>query len=55
MNTKVQYNYLGGTTSGNLIVTLLDAQGQPIAKQQSYTKADGLLTLEKEGAANPDL
>ena len=51
VNTKVQYNYLGGTTSGNLIVTLLDAQGQPIAKQQSYTKADGLLTLEKEGAA----
>lgn len=51
VNTKVQYNYLGGTTSGNLIVTLLDAQGQPIAKQQSYTKTDGLLTLEKEGAA----
>ena len=51
VNTKVQYNYLGGTTSGNLIVTLLDDQGQPIAKQQSYTKADGLLTLEKEGAA----
>lgn len=49
VNTKVQYNYLGGTTSGNLIVTLLDAQGQPIAKQQSYTKENGLLTLEKEG------
>ncbi len=52
VNTKVQYNYLGGTTSGNLIVTLLDAQGQPIAKQQSYTKDGGLLTLSKEGTAN---
>lgn len=50
VNTKVQYNYLGGTTSGNLIVTLLDAQGQPIAKQQSYTKENALLTLTKEGA-----
>lgn len=52
VDVTVQYNKLTGTTSGNLIVTLLDANGQPIAKQQSYTKESGLLTLAKEGAAS---
>ena len=50
VDVTVQYNKLTGTTSGNLIVTLLDANSQPIAKQQSYTKENALLTLTKEGA-----
>lgn len=52
VTATAQYNYLGGTESGNLIVTLLDADGQPIAKQQSYTKENGLLTLTKEGTGS---
>ena len=43
----VQYNKLTGTTSGNLIVTLLDADGQPLEKLQSYS-TDGLLDLSME-------
>ena len=49
VKVDAQYNYITGTQSGNLIVTLLDANGTPIAKQQSYTKGNGLLKLEKEG------
>ena len=49
VEVDAQYNYITGTQSGNLIVTLLDANGNPIAKQQSYTKENGLLTLANEG------
>ena len=36
-DVNVQYNKLSGTTSGNLIVTLLDKDGSVLAKQQCYT------------------
>ena len=49
VEVDAQYNYITGTQSGNLIVTLLDASGNPIAKQQSYTREGGLLTLANEG------
>ena len=32
-----QYNKMRGTASGNLIVILLDINGQPLEKQQSCT------------------
>ena len=41
-------NKLTGTETGNVIVTLLDASGSPIARQQLYNSAEGadsLLTL----------
>lgn len=41
----------GGTASGNLIVILLDINGQPLEKQQSCTKQDGLLELSNERSA----
>lgn len=50
VTVNVLYNKLTGTESGNLIVTLLDENGQPIEKLQSYT-AGGLLNLVKEGTA----
>ena len=43
-----QYNKMRGTASGNLIVILLDINGQPLEKQQSCTKQDGLLELSNE-------
>ena len=46
-----QYNKMGGTASGNLIVILLDINGQPLEKQQSCTKQDGLLELSNERSA----
>lgn len=50
VTVTAQYNKLTGTSTGNLIVTLLDAQGNPIAKQQSYSLAgDQLLNLVHEG------
>lgn len=50
VTVNVQYNHLNGTTTGNLIVTLLDANGQPLEKLQSYSlDGDQLLTLTKEG------
>lgn len=51
VDVSVQYNKLTGTASGNLIVTLLDENGNPIAKKQSYSEADGLLELSNEGTA----
>lgn len=51
VTVDVQYNKLTGTTSGNLIVTLLDADGQPLEKLQSYTQQNDLLTLSEEGTA----
>ena len=51
VTVNIQYNKLTGTTNGNLIVTLLDASGQPLEKLQSYTEGSGLLTLSKEGTA----
>ena len=44
-----QYNKMRGTASGNLIVILLDINGQPL--QQSCTKQDGLLELSNERSA----
>lgn len=46
-----QYNKMRGTASGNLIVILLDINGQPLEKQQSCTKQDGLLELSNERSA----
>ena len=46
-----QYNKMRGTASGNLIVILLDTNGQPLEKQQSCTKQDGLLDLSNERSA----
>ena len=46
-----QYNKMGGTASGNLIVILLDINGQPLEKQQSCTKQDDLLDLSNERSA----
>lgn len=43
-----QYNKMRGAASGNLIVILLDINGQPLEKQQSCTKQDGLLELSNE-------
>ena len=51
VDVSVQYNKLAGTASGNLIVTLLDENGNPIARKQSYSEDDGLLTLSNEGTA----
>lgn len=49
VNVSVQYNKLTGTTSGNLIVTLLDENGNPIARKQSYSENNDLLQLSREG------
>ena len=46
-----QYNKMRGTASGNLSVILLDINGQPLEKQQSCTKQDGLLELSNERSA----
>ena len=46
-----QCNKMRGTASGNLIVILLDINGQPLEKQQSCTKQDGLLELSNERSA----
>ena len=54
VTVDVQYNKLTGTASGNLIVTLLDANGQPLEKLQSYTQKGGLLTLSEEGSATEE-
>ena len=51
VNVSVQYNKLAGTASGNLIVTLLDENGNPIARKQSYSEGNGLLELSNEGTA----
>ena len=51
VTVDLQYNKLTGTAAGNLIVTLLDDNGQPIGKLQSYNNTSGLMTLSKEGTA----
>ena len=51
VTVTLQNNRLTETTTGNLIVTLLDENGQVIASQQSYTGAEnsnGLITLTGE-------
>jgi len=51
-SVNVQYNKLTGTSSGNLIVTLLDAGGAVLGQKQSYTGGEagdnGLITLGSE-------
>ena len=49
VKVSVQYNKLTGTKSGNLIVTLLDENGDPIARKQSYSENNDLLQLSSEG------
>ena len=52
VTVEVQYNKMTGTETGNLIVTLLDENGQPIARQQLYKSGEeDLLKLTKEGTA----
>ena len=50
VTVEVQYNKMTGTETGNLIVTLLDENGQPLERQQLYQSGQqGLLSLTKEG------
>lgn len=54
VTVTLQNNRLTTTTTGNVIVTLLDANGKPLASQQSYKydasvgQDNGLVTLEGE-------
>ncbi len=45
---SIQNAHLSKTTSGNVIATLLDKNGNVLEQQQSYTSDDGLLTLKGE-------
>ena len=49
--TTVEVTFQYNKMSGNLIVILLDINGQPLEKQQSCTKQDGLLDLSNERSA----
>ena len=53
VTVEVKYNWLGGTANGNLIVTLFDADGEPLERQQLYDSENpgNLLDLSKEGSA----
>ena len=53
VTVEVKYNWLGGTANGNLIVTLFDADGEPLERQQLYDSENpgNLLNLSKEGSA----
>ena len=51
ISVAVQNTHYAQTQTGNLIVTLLDAEGKVLGQQQSYTGAEGdhgLLTLDGE-------
>ncbi|MBE6930897.1 MAG: S-layer homology domain-containing protein, partial [Ruminococcaceae bacterium] len=48
VTVSVQNTRLSQTSSGNIIVTLLDKDGNVLGHQQSYTSTDGLLTLNGE-------
>ena len=49
VTVNLQYNKLNGTQAGNLIVTLLDASGNPLEIQQ-YSTDGKAITLSKEKA-----
>ncbi len=51
VTVDLQYNKIRGNAPGNLIVTLLDANGNPLEKLQSYNfnGTNQLLNLTKEG------
>ena len=54
VTVNLQNNRLTQTTTGNLIVTLLDANGNVLAQQQSYkpgTGTEGFITLDGEEKA----
>ena len=48
VTVDLQNTSLTQTTTGNLVVTLLDEEGKMLAQQQSYTGGSGLITLNGE-------
>jgi len=54
VTVSIQNTRLSQTTTGNIIVTLLDQDGNVLGQKQSYTEETGLLTLSGEEKLTKD-